>query len=129
MALGADVDGFAEAECVHRYGRLASVEIFRIGGEDLAVLGLDDVTPHPRWMQMGRRESAFERQMVFFARRKLVELQNFESKKISKVMRIAGIRRHVVFVNQSRIESGNECAAVLNVKLEPVGFPTGKEMK
>src|SRR6267378_107157 len=66
MALGADIDGFAETEGVHCHRRFARVEILRIGGEDLAVLGLDNIAPQPRWMKMSRRESAFECQMVFF---------------------------------------------------------------
>ena len=45
MALGADVNGFAKAEGVHRHGRTACIKIFGVGSEDLAVLGFDDVAP------------------------------------------------------------------------------------
>ena len=45
MALGADVDGFTQAEGVHGHGGTACVEVFGVGSEDLAVLGFDDVAP------------------------------------------------------------------------------------
>lgn len=45
MALSADVNGFAQAECVHGHGRAACVKVFRVSSQDLAVLGFDDVAP------------------------------------------------------------------------------------
>ena len=45
MALGADVNGFTQAEGMHGHGRTACVEVFGVGSEDLAVLGFDDVAP------------------------------------------------------------------------------------
>ena len=45
MALGADVNRFAEAEGVHRHGRAAGIKILGVGRKNLAVLRFDDVTP------------------------------------------------------------------------------------
>jgi hypothetical protein len=45
VALGADVNGFAQAECVHGHGRTACVKVFGVCGKDLAVLGFDDIAP------------------------------------------------------------------------------------
>ncbi len=95
VALRADVNGFAQAESVHRHGRPAGVEILRVGGQHLAVLRLDDVAPEPRRMQMAGRERAFEGQMVFFAGRQRVEFQHFQAEQIGQIVRIAGVRRDV----------------------------------
>jgi hypothetical protein len=129
MALGADVDGFAKPECMHRHRRTACVKVFGVRGEDLAVLGLDDVAPQSGWMQVSGRESAFEGEMVFFAGRKLIEFGDFEAEKIGEVVGIAGIGGHVVFVHETGVESGDECAAILNVELEAISFPARNKMK
>ena len=93
MALGANVDGFAKAKGVHRHRGLAGIEVLRVSGEDLAILGFDNVAPKPRWMQVSGGESAFECEMVFFARGKLIEFGDFEAEKVGQVVRIARIRR------------------------------------
>ena len=57
VAHGADVNGLAEAEVVHRHGRPAGVKILRISRQHLAALRLDDVAPEPRGMQLAGRET------------------------------------------------------------------------
>ena len=80
-------------------------------------------------MEVSGRECAFESEVVFFAGRKLIEFDDFEAEKVSEVVGISCIGGHVVLVDESGVESGDERPAVLDVKLEAIGFPTGKKMK
>ena len=57
VAHGADVNGLAEAEGVHRHGGPAGVKILRVRRQNLATLRLDDVAPEPRGMHMAGRET------------------------------------------------------------------------
>ena len=73
-------------------------------------------------MQVSGRKSAFESKMVFFAWRQLVELKHFEAEEIGEVVGVAGIGRHVVFIDEAGIEGSDQRAAVLNVEFEAIGF-------
>src|SRR5262245_57291591 len=73
VAERADIDGLAESESVHRDGWMPSIEVLGIGGQDLALLRLDEVAPQTGGVQMTRRKCPFEREMIFLARRQLVE--------------------------------------------------------
>jgi len=72
---------------------------------------------------MTRRKRAFEREMIFFAWRNGIKFHNFEAEQIGQIARKTGIRRDVMFIDQSGVEGAHERAAILNVKFQPVGFP------
>jgi hypothetical protein len=82
-----------------------------------------------RRMQMARRERALEREMIFLAGRQRVKFQNFQAEQIGQVVRIAGVGRDVVLVDQAGVECADERAAVLDVKFEAVGFGGGEQMQ
>ena len=44
-----------------------------------------------------------------------------------EIVRAAGVRRDVVFVHESGVESGHERAAVLDVELQQIGFPAREQ--
>src|SRR5476651_912906 len=67
VALGADVNGLAEAEGVHRQGGAPGVKILHIGRENLAALRLNEVAPELGGMHVARGEYALEGEMVFLA--------------------------------------------------------------
>src|SRR4051812_12209294 len=80
-------------------------------------------------MEMSGWERAFESEVVFFAGRKLIEFDDFETEKVSEVVGIAGVRREVIFVDEAGIEGSHQRTAVLNIKLEAIGLTARKEMK
>ena len=80
-------------------------------------------------MEVRGWESAFESEMIFLAGRELIEFKNFEAKKIGQIMRIACVRRHVVFIDESRVECCDQCAAILNVEFESIRFTAREEME
>ena len=82
MALGADVNGFPESKSVHGHGRFAGIEILGIGRQDLARPGFDDVAPEPCGMKMTGWKCAFEREMIFFSWRKLIELDDLQAEQV-----------------------------------------------
>ena len=129
VALGADVNGLAEAEGVHGDGGLAGVKILGIGRQYLAALRLDQIAPEFGRMQMAGRERAFEREMVFLARRQRVEFLHLQAEQVGEIVRKAGIRRDAVLVHQAGVERADERAAILHVKFQAVGVAGGKQMQ
>ena len=80
-------------------------------------------------MQMAGGERALEGEMIFLAGRQRIEFQHFQAEQIRQVMRIAGVRRDVMFVHQAGVEGADERAAVLHVKLQPVGLAAGQQVQ
>ena len=78
---------------------------------------------------MARRKRALEGEMIFLAGRQRVELQNFQAEQIGQVVRIAGVGRDVMFVDQAGVEGADERAAVLDVKFQAVGLAAGQQVQ
>ena len=78
---------------------------------------------------MGSRESAFESEMIFFARRHRIKLRDFDAEQIGAVGRKTVIRSHRVFIDQPGIAGSDERSAVLNVEFEAIGFTAGKKVE
>ena len=125
MALCADVNCFAQSKGVHGYGGPAGIKVLRVGGEDLAILWFDDIAPEASGMEVTGGEGAFESEMIFFSGRELVKFHNFHAEEIGEVVWVTRVGRQVMFVNQAGVKGGNERAAVLDVKFEPIGFASG----
>jgi len=129
VALGADVNGLAQAESIHRDRGAARVEILRVGGDDLAFLGLDEVAPQAGGMEVTGGEGPLERHVVFLTGRQLVKLHHLQPEQVGQVMRVAGIRRHIVLIHQPGVESAHQRAPILDVELEAVGFAPCEQMQ
>ena len=67
--------------------------------------------------------------MVFFAGRKHVKFQNFEAEQFREVIRVAGVRRDAMLVDETGVKSSNERPAVLDIELEAVGFAGGQQVE
>src|SRR6266404_3483784 len=99
MALGADVNSFAQTIIVESQGGPSGIEIFGEGSQDLTFPGFDNVAPKPCGMEVAGGKCAFKRQMVLFTLGQLIEFDDLEAKQIGEVMWVAGIGRHVMFVD------------------------------
>ena len=129
VAHGAEVNGPAQAEGVHRQGRPAGIKILGISRQNLAALRLDDVAPEPGGMHVAGGKRAFEREMIFLAGRNGIEFQHFQPEQIRHVVRITGVGRDAVFVDQAGVEGADERAAVLDVKFQTVGLAGGQQVQ
>ena len=78
------------------------------------------------WL-VGKR--AFESQVVFLAGRQGIEFQHFQPEQIRQVVRIAGVGRDVMLVDQAGVEGADQRAAVLDVKLQAVGLAGGQQVQ
>jgi hypothetical protein len=107
MTLGTDVYGLPQTVIVESHRRAASIELFGESGQDLAFLWGDNVTPQSGWMEMTGGERAFKSEMIFFTGRHLIEFKDLQTEEVSQIMRIAAIRRDIVFVDQTGIEGGD----------------------
>ena len=67
--------------------------------------------------------------MIFFPGGELVKFHNFQSKKVGQIVRVTCIRRHVIFVDQSRIESADQGASILNIELHPIRFTAREQVQ
>ena len=65
---------------------------------------------------MAGGKSPFERQVVLFPGRQLIELDHFEAEQIRQVVGIASIRGHIMFVNQAGVERADQSPAVLDIE-------------
>ena len=129
VAHGADVDGLAEAEGVHRHGGPAAVKILGVGGEDLAILRFDEIAPQLGRVEMARGKRPFEGEMIFLAGRQRVELEHLHAEQVGQVMRVAVVGRDVMFVHKAGVERADERAAVLHVELEQVRLAAGQQFQ
>ncbi len=129
VAHGADVNGLAKAEGVHRHGGASGVKVLHIRRQNLAALRLDDVAPELCGVHMAGRESTFESKVIFLAGRNGVEFQNFQTEHFRQIIRITGVRGDVVLVDEAGVAGADERATVLDVKLQAVGFGGGKQME
>jgi hypothetical protein len=67
--------------------------------------------------------------MIFLAGRQRVKFQDFEAEQLGQVVRITGVGRDAVFVDEAGVEGADERAAVLDVKFQAVGLAGGKQMQ
>src|SRR5438552_16339255 len=80
MAKRPDIDRFAQPKIIHRHRGPPRVKIFGIRREYLTFLRLDDITPQTRRVKMAGWECPFERKVVFFSRRQLIEFDYLQPK-------------------------------------------------
>jgi len=76
-------------------------------------------------MKVACWESAFERQMILFTRRQLIEFYNLQTKKVREIMGVTRIGRYIVFIHQSDVERGDQSPSILNVKFQPIRLAAG----
>ena len=80
-------------------------------------------------MQVRSWERAFEREVVFFAGRKHIELHHFESEQVGHVVRITIVRRDVMCIHEASVAGADERAAILNVELQAVRLTLSQEVQ
>src|SRR3954468_7006703 len=83
VAERANVNGFSQAKSMHSHRGATGIKVFGISSQNLAILRLNEVAPKPGCMEVSRRESSLKREMVFFTRRELVELDDLHAKEVS----------------------------------------------
>ena len=73
-------------------------------------------------MQVAGRKGPFEIEVILFPGRQGIELHHLHAEEIGQVVRIPGVRSDAIFVDQAGIERADQRAAILHIKLEPVGL-------
>src|SRR5437016_8624139 len=79
VALRSYINGFSQAKTIHGHRRTTRIEIFRVSGQDLAALWLNQIAPEFGGMQMAGWEGPFKGEMIFFTRRQLIKFEHLQA--------------------------------------------------